>query len=348
MYTNYSVAYWQKLILIFSIMKNSYSSILVVGGAGFIGLHVNKMLQDYGYNTIIFDDLSQSHRQAVAHNIFFEGSISCKEDLDKVFSQHSIQAVMHFAALTDVGESIVEPEKYYIHNVANSLNLLEAMRKHGVKNLVFSSSAAIFGVPKFLHIDECHPCLPINPYGKSKLMVETILSDYDVAYGLKSSCLRYFNAAGGDPEGKIKNFKRKDNNLIPIILRSLLAPLGNPITIFGTDYHTLDGTCIRDYIHVNDLASAHILAMEHLQKENQSSHYNLGNGNGFSVREVIKSVEKVTGKKVNVIEGARRPGDPAILVADSQKAQRELGWHPKYPLLDTMVAHAWQALSPYP
>jgi len=325
-------------------MKSSYSSILVVGGAGFIGLHVNKMLHSHGYNTVIFDNLSQGSKQAITHGKLFEGSIGCKEDLEKVFSQNPIQAVMHFAALTDVGESVIEPAKYYIQNVTNTINLLEAMRKYEIKTLVFSSSAAIFGVPKSPRINECHPCLPINPYGKSKLMVETIMTDYDLAYGLKSSCLRYFNAAGGDPEGEIKNYKRKDNNLIPLILRSLLHPQGGPITIFGTDYPTLDGTCIRDYIHVDDLASAHILAMEQLIRERRSSHYNLGNGNGFSVRQVIASVERVTGKKVNVVEGAKRPGDPAILVADSQKAQSELGWHAKYPELDTMVAHAWQAL----
>lgn len=325
-------------------MKRYNSSILIIGGAGYIGLHVNKMLHRRGCHTVILDNLSQGNKEAITHGSFFEGSIGSKEDLETIFSQNTIQAVMHFAALTDIGESMVDPSKYYIQNVAYTLTLLEAMLQHDVKALVFSSSAAIFGIPKFPRIDESHPCYPINPYGKSKLMVETILNDYDAAYGLKSSCLRYFNAAGGDPEGEIKNYKCKENNLIPLVLRSLLSPQNLPITIFGTNYPTLDGTCIRDYIHVNDLASAHILAMEHLLKENRSSHYNLGNGNGFSVREVINSVEKVTGKKVNVIEGARRPGDPPILVADSQKAQRELGWHPQYIELDAMVAHAWQAL----
>jgi UDP-glucose 4-epimerase len=289
------------------------------------------------------DNLSQGNRAAVSEDVLIEGSIESKKDLEKVFSENSIQVVMHFAALTDVGESIVEPAKYYLQNVSNTLNLLETMRKYEVKALVFSSSAAIFGIPNSPRINEQHSCLPINPYGKSKLMVETILNDYDIAYGLKSSCLRYFNAAGGDPEGKIKNYKRKDNNLIPLILRSLLHSKYGSITIFGTDYPTFDGTCIRDYIHVNDLASAHILAMEHLLKEKKSSQYNLGNGNGYSVREVIDSVERVTEKKVKVVEGAKRPGDPAILIADSEKAQRELKWHTKFPELDTMVAHAWQA-----
>jgi UDP-glucose 4-epimerase len=327
-------------------MKSNNSSILVVGGAGFIGLHVNKMLHDIGYKTIIFDNFSQSEHKAAAGYPFFEGSIECKEDLDQVFSQYSIGAVMHFAALTDVGESVREPQKYYKHNVAYTLNLLEAMHKHGIKKLVFSSSAAIFGLPVSAKINESHPCLPINPYGKSKLMVETILEDYDKAYGLKSSCLRYFNAAGGDPEGKIKNYKIKDTNLIPIVLRNLLKPekARGPITIFGTDYPTKDGTCIRDYIHVNDLAAAHILALEKMERENRSSHYNLGNGNGFSVREVINSIERVTGKKVNEIEGDRRMGDPAVLVADAEKAKQELGWIPRYKELDVMVEHAWKAL----
>lgn len=326
-------------------MKKSYSCILVVGGAGFIGLHVNKMLHSHSYDTIIFDNLSQGSKKAITHGQLFEGSIGSKEDLDKVFSQNSIQAVMHFAALTDVGESVKEPAKYYIQNVINTINLLEAMCKYEVKSLVFSSSAAIFGIPQFPYIDEDHPCLPINPYGRSKLMVETILKDYDLAYGLKSSCLRYFNAAGGDPDGVIKNFKIKDNNLIPLILRSILPSQNTPITIFGTDYPTNDGTCVRDYIHVNDLASAHILAMEKLMDDRLSTNYNLGNGKGFSVREVIDSVERVTGRKVNVLEGTRRLGDPPILVADSQKAQRELGWQAKYPKLDSMVADAWRALT---
>lgn len=319
--------------------KTTKSTILVVGGAGYIGSHVNKMLEDDGYQTVVLDNLSLGSRQAVTCGTFVQGDIGNRQDLDNIFTRFSIDAVMHFAALTDVGESMANPAKYYLNNVVNTLNLLEAMRHHGVNTFIFSSSAAIYGNPQRDLIDETHPCHPINPYGQTKLIIENILADYDRAYGFKFSCLRYFNAAGGDPSGEIKNFKSKESNLIPLTLRSLLNPKGS-ITIFGTDYPTPDGTCIRDYIHVMDLGAAHILAMEKLLKDGISSTFNLGNGKGYSVREVIRSVEKVTGKKVNAIEGARRPGDPAVLLADSQKARRELGWVPQYSSLDTMIAHA--------
>lgn len=323
--------------------RKKNTTVLVAGGAGFIGSHVNKLLDEQGFRTIVLDNLSHGSRQTVTRGTFIQGDIANRETLEKIFRDFSIDAVMHFAALIDVGESMADPAKYYINNVAHTLNLLEAMRMHGVKTLVFSSTAAIYGVPQHIPINESHPCHPINPYGATKLMTEQILQDYDRAYGIKSSCLRYFNAAGGDPEGEIKNYKSKESNLIPLILRSL-QNLHGSITIFGTDYPTPDGTCIRDYIHVNDLGIAHILAMQKIQKDSLSANYNLGNGNGFSVLEVIRSVERVTGKKVNVIAGGRRPGDPAALVADPQKALRELDWRPKYSSLDTMVAHAWQAL----
>lgn len=322
---------------------NATSYILVVGGAGFIGSHVNKMLNIHGYRTIVLDNLSLGNRNAVTRGTFIEGDIANIEDLENIFNHYAIEAVMHFAALIDVGESMLNPANYYINNVANTLNLLEAMRRHQVKTFVFSSSAAIFGIPQQQRLTEDHPCYPINPYGETKLMVEKILRDYDRAYGIKSNCLRYFNAAGGDPEREIKNYKRKETNLIPITLRSLLDPNGS-LTIYGTNYPTPDGTCIRDYIHIEDLSNAHLLAMQKLLQTRVSTNYNLGNGNGFSIREVIRSVEKVTGKKVNVIQGARRSGDAPILIADSQKAQQELGWCPKYSSLDIMVAHAWQAL----
>lgn len=319
------------------------STILVTGGAGFIGSHVNKMLHDHGYQTIVLDNLSQGCREAVTCGTFIEGNIADITLLNKILSDSPIDAVMHFAASIQVGESMSHPAKYYINNVANTLNLLEAMRRHQVNTLVFSSSAAIFGAPKKPRITEDHPCIPINPYGQSKFMVEKILVDYDRAYNLKSSCLRYFNASGGDPSGKIKNIKSAEVNLIPLVLGSLLDPQ-KTITIFGTDYPTPDGTCIRDYIHIHDLGMAHILAMEKLLKDRSSSHYNLGNGNGYSVREVIETAEKVSGLKVNAIEGERRPGDPAILVADAEKARRELGWKPQYPALETIIEHAWRAI----
>lgn len=319
--------------------------VLVVGGAGFIGSNVNKILHEAGYYTIVFDNLSRGSREAVICGEFFFGDMANPADLKRVFSTYSIDAVMHFAAFTDVGESVINPSVYYRNNVVNTLNLLDAMVEFGVKQFIFSSSAAIFGLPQHKYIKESHPCAPINPYGETKLIVEKILRDYAHAYGLKSCCLRYFNAAGGDPDNKVRNFRKKENNLIPIALRSLLDPNGF-LTIFGTDYPTTDGTCIRDYIHVYDLAQAHISAMEQLFESppGQCYHYNLGNGNGFSVLEVINAVEKVTGRHLSVIKGGRREGDPPILLADSQKAFLELSWVPKYPQLEPMIEHAWNAM----
>lgn len=319
-------------------MKN----ILVTGGAGYIGSHVVKKFHDYGYNPIVFDNLSLGSKQAVKEEIFVQGDLADCDALDKVFSQYAIDAVMHFAAFIDVGESVLDPAKYYLNNVVNTIKLLEAMRSHGVNILIFSSTAAIFGSPVQEKISETHPCKPINPYGETKLTIEKVLRDYGKAYGLKFSALRYFNAAGGDPKGELKNFKTKESNLIPIVLRSLIR--SGLVVINGVDYPTFDGTCIRDYIHVDDLGQAHILAMEKLFQGLPSENYNLGNGNGFSIFEVIRAAEKVTGKKVNYKIGPRRPGDPAVLVADSEKAKIELGWNPKYNDLETMITHAWKAL----
>ena len=318
--------------------------ILVVGGAGYIGSVVNKMLHQAGYQTIVLDNLSRGNRKAVTKGLFIQGDMADSHELDNIFKHHSIDAVMHFAALIDVGESVSNPAKYYHNNVANTLNLLEAMRRHGVLTFIFSSSAAIFGVPEQPYLTESHPCLPINPYGQTKLIVEGMLKNFDHAYGMKSCCLRYFNAAGGDPDGEIKIYPRKETNLIPIVLKSLKDPKG-AITIFGTDYPTRDGTCVRDYIHVADLGTAHITAMEKLFQGEPSACFNLGNGQGFTVREVIHAAEKVTGLPVNVIEGPRRPGDPPTLLADSHKAQQELPWKARYPSLEEMITHAWKALS---
>jgi UDP-glucose 4-epimerase len=317
-------------------------NILITGGAGYIGSQVAKRIEKAGYRPIIFDDLSTGDRRAALNHGFIQGSLSDPKALDALFSQYNILAVMHFAASIDVGESVKDPAKYYLNNVAGSLNLFEAMRSHHVNILIFSSTAAIFGHPSQKKIKENHPKEPINPYGASKLMVEKILQDYDAAYGMKSSCLRYFNAAGGDPEGLIKNYKKKENNLIPLVLRSLKYKQ-HPITIYGTNYPTPDGTCIRDYIHIEDLAEAHLLAMEKLLQGAQSANYNLGNGNGFSVKEVIEAAERTTGLKAHVIEGARREGDPAILIANSAKAKKELGWSPKLSSLETMLETAWRA-----
>ncbi|MCB1112063.1 MAG: UDP-glucose 4-epimerase GalE [Chlamydiales bacterium] len=319
--------------------------VLVVGGAGFIGSYVNKMLDDSGYATIVLDNLSRGSRKAVTRGTFVEGDMADTPLLDKLFTDNQIDAVMHFAAYIDVGESVRDPDLYYHNNVVNTINLLNAMRRHGVKKFIFSSSAAVYGLPDCKYISESHPCNPINPYGESKLMVEKILYDYDNAYDLKYSSLRYFNAAGGDPDGEVLNYRSSESNLIPIVLRSLTVSDGQ-VTIFGTDYPTPDGTCIRDYIHIHDLGTAHILSMEKLFQGGMSSTYNLGNSEGFSVRDVIAAAERVTQQTVNVIEGARRAGDPPYLVASAEKAKRELNWEPRYRDLDTIVADAWRGLEP--
>lgn len=316
-------------------------TVLVVGGAGYIGSHVNKMLHQVGYHTVILDNLSKGDRRAITTGTFIEGDIADEKCLDQLFQTYPIDAVLHFAALIDVGESITQPANYYQNNVAATLTLLKALVRHKVNTLIFSSTAAVYGVPQQNLISEQHPCAPINPYGESKLMVEKMLRDFDRAYGLKSSCLRYFNAAGGDPEGEIKNYKKKESNLIPLALQSLKS--NGQLTIFGTDYPTPDGTCIRDYIHIWDLGTAHLRAMEKLMAGGNSSTYNLGNGSGYSVHEVITAIEKVTGKKLNVKVGKRRPGDPPTLVADASKAKKELGWQPDYPSLEMMIKHAWES-----
>lgn len=319
-------------------------TILVVGGAGYIGSYVNHLLHKSGYETIVLDNLSTGNRAAVIEGTFINGDMGDRTLLDKIFSSHKIDAVMDFAAHTDVGESVKNPLKYYLNNVSNTLQLLKAMVDHHVKLFIFSSTASLYGHPKTRFITEQTPCDPMNPYGETKLVIENILRDLDTTGGLRYCSLRYFNAAGGDPEGKLKNYNRSSSNLIPRILHSIIEH-NSTITINGTDYETPDGTCVRDYIHIADLASAHILAMEQLFSGGSSAYYNLGNGKGFSVREVIAAAEKATGKNLQVIEGPRRPGDPATTVADSQKAQRELGWKPQYPDLETIIAHAWQALT---
>lgn len=318
-------------------------NILIAGGAGYIGSHVNKMVDQAGYRTIVYDNLSTGNRKAVTRGRFIQGDLADTEELDQVFLEFSIDVVMHFAAHIDVGESVTHPAKYYRNNVINTINLLDVMARHSVGTFIFSSSAAIFGNPQEIPITESHPTHPINPYGETKLIVEHILRDYANAYGLKYTSLRYFNAAGGDPDGEVRNYKVKESNLIPVVLRSLKRPNGS-VTIFGTDYPTPDGTCIRDYIHICDLGQAHVNAMTKLLDGADSACYNLGNGQGFSVREVIDSAEKTTGLPVNVVEGSRRLGDPPILVADSKKAKQALNWFPKFPSLDEMIDHAWKAL----
>ncbi|MBB64755.1 MAG: UDP-glucose 4-epimerase GalE [Waddliaceae bacterium] len=326
-------------------MTKKKCTILLTGGAGFVGSHVNKLLQMKGFDTIILDNLSIGNPIAVKHGTFIQGDVGCRQQLDLLFETYSIDAVMHFAASIDVGESMRKPELYYANNTANTINLLHAMIDHGVGNFVFSSTAAIYGVPEKLPVTEEAPHLPFTPYGRSKLMIEEILRDLDRVHGLKSCCFRYFNAAGGDPEGEIKNRKVRDSNLIPIILRDLKSPNPKGITVYGFDYPNKDGTCIRDYVHVWDIAQAHLSGLLQLLDGGDSAQYNLGNGQGFSILEVLDAVERELDLSLQVHKGDRRPGDPPILVADSQKAQKELNWKAEYPDLQKMIRDAWVALS---
>jgi len=322
-------------------MMTSPKTVLVVGGAGYIGSHMVWLLGRKGVDVVTLDNLSSGHRDAVLHGQFVHGDIADRLVLDKVFSEHNFDAVMHFASFIQVGESVQDPAKYYLNNFTNTLNLLNAMRTHNVGRFIFSSTAAIFGEPEYISIDEAHPKHPINPYGWSKLMVEQALADYDRAYGLKSVSLRYFNAAGAHPDSLIGERHDPETHLIPLILQAASGHRQN-ITVFGRDYKTPDGTCIRDYIHVLDLAEAHWLALQYLQADGQTTAFNLGNGNGYSVESVIQAARRVTGKAIPVQEGQRREGDPARLVANADEIKLRLGWQPVYADLDTIVAHAWQ------
>ena len=315
--------------------------VLVVGGAGYIGSHMVKMLSKAGHSVITLDNLSNGYKDAVKYGSFIEGDIADTGLLNKLFSEHRFDGVMHFASYIQVAESVEKPSMYYRNNVTNTQVLLDAMLEHGIKTFIFSSTAATFGEPEYSPIDEAHPQKPINPYGHSKLMVEQILSDYDHAYGLKSVCLRYFNAAGADPEGELGERHLPETHLVPLVLQAASGRREN-ITIFGTDYDTPDGTCIRDYIHINDLCSAHLLGLEHIVAGGESRAYNMGNGQGYSIKEVIDVAKQVTGSDFTVSLGARREGDPARLVADSSLLQKELGWKPLYADLQTIIRHAWE------
>lgn len=315
--------------------------VLVVGGAGYIGSHMLKRLGAAGCQAVTLDDLSTGRREAVTFGEFVEGDMSDRGLLKDLFRSAEFDGVMHFAAHSLVRESVEDPAKYYRNNVAGTLALLDAMREHAVGRFVFSSSAAVFGEPRQRLIDENHPRNPINPYGRSKLVVEDILRDYDAAYGLKSISLRYFNAAGADPDGEIGESHEPETHLIPLVLRAASGRAAK-VAVFGADHDTPDGTCVRDYVHVNDLCDAHLLALRALANGAPGAAYNLGNGNGFSVREVIAAAETVTGAGIPVAYDARRPGDPARLVSDSARARAELGWRPRYPELETIVSHAWK------
>lgn len=327
-------------MLIKQVPINSELKILVVGGAGYIGSHMVKRLGELGCQVVTLDNLSNGHRNAVHAGEFIRGDTSDRALLDQLFATYRFDAVMHFASFIQVGESIREPIKYYENNFVNTLNLLNAMQVVGVLRFIFSSTAAIFGEPKYIPIDEAHQNVPINPYGRTKLMVEQVLADYDRAYGLKSVCLRYFNAAGADPDGLLGERHEPETHLIPLVLQ-VASGRRTHISVFGRDYDTPDGTCIRDYIHVNDLCEAHWLSLQSLLSGADSQAYNLGNGKGFSVQEVVDAANRVTGRTIALLHEPRREGDPACLVADSSLARTALGWQPKYTDLDTIVRHAW-------
>jgi len=316
--------------------------ILVCGGAGYIGSHMSKLLTETGHRVTVFDNLSTGHAEAVRYGELIRGDVLNDADLERAFAGHTYSAVMHFCAKSLVGESIVRPDLYYLNNVTGTLNLLNAMVRHGVRDLVFSSSAAVYGAPIYLPIDEQHPKAPINPYGRSKMMVEDLLSDYRAAFSLRSVCLRYFNAAGADLSGEIGEDHTPETHLIPNVLKSLLDNSAHPLKIFGNDYDTRDGTCIRDYVHVMDLCSAHLKALDHLTQDGANEAINLGTETGFSVLEVIEAVQHVTGKKVAYTIEGRRPGDPPVLVASAKKALSLLDWSPRYKELPQIVETAWR------
>lgn len=320
---------------------NMIRKVLVVGGAGYIGSHMVWLLGQRGVEVVVLDNLSSGHRDAVIHGQFVHGDIADRLVLDKLFAAHDFDAVMHFASFIQVGESVLEPAKYYQNNVSNTLNLLNAMLAHGVKNFIFSSTAATFGEPNYVPIDERHPQQPINPYGRTKLMIEQALADYDQAYGLRSVCLRYFNAAGAHPEALLGERHDPETHLIPLVLQAA-SGRRSAISVFGRDYDTPDGTCVRDYIHVLDLADAHWLALTYLAQGGASNAFNLGNGDGYSVQAVIDTALAVTGRPILVLDQPRRAGDPARLVADAAKCREVLGWKPVYADLAHIIEHAWR------
>ena len=316
------------------------ATVLVVGGAGYIGSHAVKQLAHAGYETVTLDNLVYGHRDAVQTGAFEQGDMGDAPFVRGVFGRHKIDAVMHFAAYTYVGESVADPAKYFENNVAATLTLLQEMRAAGVDKLIFSSTCAIYGEPERIPLTEDHPRHPLSPYGRSKWMVEQILQDYDRAYGLRSIAFRYFNAAGADPDGDIGERHTPESHLIPLVFEAIRS--GAPIQVFGDDYPTPDGTCVRDYIHVVDLARAHVLGLEQLLGGHPSTAYNLGNGHGYSVREVIDTIKRVSGREVPYQIGPRRAGDPAVLVGSAKKAIADLGWRPSFAQLEQIVETAWR------
>jgi UDP-glucose 4-epimerase len=316
------------------------TNILVTGGAGYIGSHCCKELHSRGFNPITFDNLVYGFEDFVRWGDFFRGDLANQQDLNNCFKQHRIDAVIHFAAYAYVGESVTDPLKYYENNVRNTIHLLRASLDHNVQCFIFSSSCATYGIPESIPIEETHALNPVNPYGRTKSMIEDILKDCDAAYGLRYNSLRYFNAAGADPEGAVGEKHNPETHLIPLIL-DVATGKSSAIKIFGSDYPTADGTCIRDYIHVTDLARAHVLALERLLDGAASDFFNLGQGQGFSVKEVVDHVARVTGRDIATVDVDRRPGDPPVLVASNAKALKYLNWQPEFTNLDDIIHTAW-------
>ncbi|NIM89360.1 MAG: UDP-glucose 4-epimerase GalE [Candidatus Aminicenantes bacterium] len=314
--------------------------IFVAGGAGYIGSHTVQELIREGFEVLIFDNFSTGRKELVVGGELVEGDLRDKDSLKKAFSPGSVGAVLHFASLIQVGESFLDPKKYYTHNLLSSLNLLEAAIEAKVKYFIFSSSAAVYGLPKKIPLPESHPLNPINPYGQTKLFVEKILQDYERAYSLKFISLRYFNAAGADPEGRLGEMHEPETHLVPNILLSLLGKKKN-FELYGTDFPTPDGTAVRDYIHVTDLAKAHVHALRRLLASPKSEFINLGTNRGHSVLEILKKTEKILGKKISYREKSRRKGDVPILLASKEKAERILGWKPQHSDIETIIKTAW-------
>ncbi len=317
------------------------ASILIAGGAGYIGSHMTWQLIEAGHHIVILDDLSTGNRDVLPMHIpFIQGSIADKEVLSYIFQKYNIDIVFHFAAYIDVGESVGNPAKYYQNNVAATLTLLDSMCTHNIKSILFSSSAAVYGEPEYTPVDIHHPTNPVNAYGRTKLMVEQILKDYDAAYGLRSISFRYFNASGADPQARTGELHRQESHLIPIVLQ-VAAGKRSHIEIYGTDYPTPDGTCIRYFVHVSDICSAHFTALQWLREGGSSKTYNIGSGTGFSVKHVIDTSKHITCSPIPTIISPRRPGDPAVLVANSNQIHKDFGWKPQFAELTQILTHAW-------
>lgn len=320
---------------------------MIIGGAGYIGSHTTLLLHERGYKPVIFDSLELGHAKAAMGVPLVVGDYRTPGVLESALHDHNIQAVMHFGAYASVGDSVTNPQKYYENNVAGGLEILRAMLAANVKRMIFSSSAATYGEPQQIPIPEDHPQLPTNPYGETKLQYERILRDYSHAYGITSVSLRYFNAAGADAQGRLGEDHTPEQHIIPLVIDTALGRRDS-VKIFGTDWETRDGTCLRDFVHVTDLADAHIRALGYLNDGGQTTAYNLGNGQGHTVKEVIEAAERVIGVKIKTIPDARRPGDPARLVAACERIKAELGWSPQFPDIETIIEHAWRWRAAHP